>query len=361
MSVNECLTTVVGLSANDCPCFEADRPDDYNTSLSGYYLDDPEYGFPLKIPQSIRDCEGNPMWDILERAREAGITQFLTDFGANILASKYKQKMEPFNDWVGRKSWNMNLAAPNLSTFVGWKINPHVFKGTIGKVYKLELAITGRDGDTIEIGFYDEAGLLSGIPVAAVDMDIDNGKGVVTLEEAYIHDFMDSYGGKNKMWILYEPGSGFPKNNTIKCVTCPGKRDPWYDYMSIQGVKGSTTEAIYDIDTYQSWAFGLRIAMSMSCGNSWLCQQWDYDNDNWARVKAESITLYGIKKLAGIILNDPNPNMFTMLSREEIGLHRNRIDKLLSERMPWLSDNIPMDSTDCFTCNKRLTVRSQMV
>lgn len=359
MSVNDCLRSVVGLSNNECACFEEGRPEDYNTSLSGYFIDDPEYGFPLRIPQNIVDCEGNDLWVIMARAREAGITQFLTDFGANIMAGNYKRKAEPFNDWIGKQKGNMNLSG--VSTLAGLKINPYIFRGTIGKIFKLELYIANRNGETIEIGFYDDEGMIDGSPIATTEVDIINGKGSITLDETFIHDFMDDYSQKKRLWILYEPGVGKPRNNTIRCGTC-GSKDPWQQFLTVQGVTGTDTASIYDGTTSSQYSYGLRINMALSCGNSWLCQNWDFDNDNWARVMAECLVLYHIKKLAGIILQDPTPNKYTQLAtREEIAYYRDRANKLLGERMPWLASNVPSVATDCFTCDSPIQVKELMV
>lgn len=359
MSVNDCLRTVVGLSNNDCPCFETGRPEGYNTSLSGYYLDDPEFGFPIKIPSKLQDCDGTNLWDILDRARDAGITQFLTDFGAHMLDG-YKRKAEPFNDWIGKQKGSLNLPASQLDTLVGLKINPIIFRGTIGKIFKLELHITGRNGDTIEVGIYDEAAMESGTPIEIVEIEIANNKGTFEFDETYIHDFMDDYSQKKILWLLYEPGAGLPRNNTIKC-NCANP-EPWKNFMTVRGVKGADTEEILDTDSYSGYTYGLRINMAVSCGSTWMCQNFDYENNDWARVMAECLMLYQVKKLAGIILGDPHPAKYTMATGpEQIAFYRDRANTLLRERMPWLAKHVPSVATDCFTCKNPISVNELMV
>lgn len=368
MSVNTCLEGVVGLSANDCACFETDRPEDFNTSASGYYLDSEEYGFPLQIPASIQACSTTDVWSVLDRARSAGITQFVTDLGAGLLSGPYKKKVEPFNDWIGKNSHSMNLAG--FSTYVGIKICPKIFRGTIGKVHQLELYLSGRSGDTITVGFYDEDALTSGTPLATAAVVMSGTKGVVNLTSEFVHDFMTDYSSRSPLWILYQPGAGLPRNNTIKCATC-GSKDKYETYFSISGVTGASLTDVRDLalkmnsdcelNSPSAYSYGLRLNMGVSCGNSWLCQNFDYDNDDWARVMAECICLYGIKSLIGIILKDPSPNKYTMITREEIALHRERVGTLLGQRMPWLAQNMPSTATDCFTCNEKVTARELLV
>lgn len=358
MSVSDCLKPIVGLSNNDCECFETGRPEDYNSSLSGYFLDDPEFGFPLDVPQNMQDCSETNLWTVLERARDAGINQFLTDLGANIIAGPLKRKAEPFNDWIGRAKGSFKLSG--FSNLVGVKINPLIFRGVISKLYKLELYIDDINGESIQIEIFDDEGMLTNSPIATTEVDIVNGKGSITLDEVFEFDFMDDHSSKRRMWILYEPGAGKPRNNTIRCSTC-GSKDAWEQFISVKGVTGESTSAILDTTQYSGYSYGLRLSMGLTCGNSWLCQKWDFENDNWARVMAESIMQYSVKALAGIILNDPTPNKYVQKDREQIAYYRDRANKFLSERMPWLTSHIPGAATDCFTCDSPLQVREMLV
>lgn len=368
MSVNACLTGVVGLSADDCACFEADRPADFNESLSGYYLDSEEYGIPLQIPASIQACSTTDVWSVLDRARSAGITQFVTELGASLLSGPYNKKVSPFNDWIGRNSHSMNLSG--FSTWTGIKICPKIFRGVIGKTHQLELYVSGRSGDTIAVNFYDEAALTSGTPIGTVNVVMSGTKGVATISSEIIHDFMTDYSQRSPLWILYQPGAGYPRNNTSKCATC-GSKDKWEKYFSISGVTASSladirdlplkTDSDCELNTTSAYSYGLRLNMGVSCGNSWLCQNFDYDNDDWARVMAEAICLFGIKALVGIILKEPGPNKYTQITREELAYHRDRVGKLLEIRMPWLADNMPVTASDCFECNEKVTARELLI
>jgi|GEM_PF-6373841 len=358
MSVSTCLSGIVGLSANDCECFATSRPEDYAASSSGYYIDDPEYGFPLKIPQSMQECGESNLWNVLDRARAAGITQFITDFGANLLAGPYKKKIEPFNGWIGKATHSFNLTT--TSTYAGIRICPYVFRGTMAKVFEIELYIQGRNGDTIAVGLYDLAALESGTPLTTVNVVISNNKGKTTLSTEYLYDFMDDYSQERDLWLLYQPGVGTPRNNTVRCATCGGK-DLWQNYFAIGGVTGIDLVTISELTTQATYSYGLRVNLGVSCGHTWMCQNWDYDNDAWARVMAECIMLFGIRALAGIILKEPGPNRYTQVTREEVALHRDRVNTLLGQRMPWLAQNVPATATDCFICNNKITVSEYMV
>ena len=368
MSVNTCLAGVVGLSSDDCACFETYRPEDFNTSASGYYLDSPEYGIPLQIPANLQQCSTTDVWSVLDRARDAGITQFVTDLGAALLSGPYNKKVQPFNDWIGKNSHSMNLSG--FSDYVGVKICPRIFRGTIAKTYQLELYLSGRSGDTIAVNFYDEAALGTGTPIGTVNVTMSGTKGVATLTSEIVHDFMTDYSTRSPLWILYQPGAGYPRNNTIRCATC-GSKDKWEKYFAISGVTGASLTAVRDLalklnsdcelNSPSSYSYGLRFNIGASCGNTWMCQNFDYENDDWARVMAECICLYGIKSLVGMILKDVSPNKYTMITREELAYHRDRVAGLLEKRMPWLAQNLPSTATDCFECNEKITGRELLV
>jgi hypothetical protein len=141
-----------------------------------------------------------------------------------------------------------------------------------------------------------------------------------------------------------------PRNNKIRC-SC-GKKEKWDQFFYANGVTADTLAGLVDASE-STYAYGFRLQLSVACGNSWLCQQFDFVNDPWARVMAECIALYGMKKLAGMILVNPYPEKYTMITREEIAFHRDRINTLLGERMPWLAANLPHYYQDCFACNDK--------
>lgn len=356
MAVPACLNTVVGLSDTTCPCIIPDAPAGFTTSLSGYYLDDPEYGFPLKLPQNISDCSTNDLWTRLAKARTSGINQFITDFGANLLSGPFKSKIQPFNGFVGDDKYSLLLSPDE---YFALKLDPIIFRGAVANISSVTLYSQGVvNGEIIDGYILTETEVLAeGLPAPSFSLTMWSNVGTIPVSQ--IHNFQTLNNTEEPLYLVIHNTSGLqPLNNTIRC-NC-GKSEPWDKYFNAYGVTAPTLSGLATA-TETNYAYGFRIGLGVACGNSWLCQPFDFMNDAWARVMAECIALYGIKKLAGMILMNPNPEKYTMITRDEIALHRTRIDNLLGLRMPWLAQNIPSNATDCFTCNERVHVAEIMV
>lgn len=355
----DCLTTVVGLSATECTCFvDGDEPEGYNTSLSGLYLDDPEYGLPLKIPKNLSDCGDGNMWTVMTSARLAGIQQFITDMGANMLAGPKVKTAEPFNGYVGDDEHSLNLTP---SGYFAIRLEPKIYRGVVAKMHSVTLYLNGVNGQTISVAVHDETTLNTGSPISTFTVTISGGTGTHTFTTPELFDFQSAENQSRDLYLVINastyPGI-YPRNNKVRC-DC-GKKQKWDTYFKAYGLTASSLTGLVDADE-ASYAYGFRINLSVACGNSWLCQPFDFINDAWARVMAECIALYGMKKLAGIILTNPQPEKYTMVTREEIVYHRDRINTLLGERMPWLAQNMPTNATDCFKCNNKIGVSEHLV
>jgi hypothetical protein len=347
-----CLDTVVGLSATECSCFvDGDEPAGYNTSLSGLYLDDPEYGFPLKIPQSVQQCSENDLWARLEEARTLGIQQFITDLGANMIGGPMKTKTQPFTGYVGDDAHSLNLSP---STYFALRLEPKIFRGVVAKLTSITLYARNVEGQDVHVEVYDEAALTDQVPLFTFDIPITGNKGTYTFDTTeQIWDFQSEANQERDLYLVINAGNyaGIqPRNNKTRC-SC-GKKEKWDQFFYANGLTSDTLEGLVDASE-STYAYGFRLQLSVACGNSWLCQQFDFVNDPWARVMAECIALYGMKKLAGMILTNPYPEKYTMITREEIAFHRDRINTLLGQRMPWLAGNLPHYYQDCFACNDK--------
>ncbi len=355
----DCLDNVVGLTDTDCPCFiDGEEPEGYNTSLSGLYLDDPEFGFPLKIPQNIDDCSSSDLWTRLVDARSAGIKQFISDLGAEMIGGPLKKKVEPFNGFVGDDKVTLNLTP---EAYFAIRLEPKIFRGVIAKIRTVTLYAAGVNGTNVEVGIYDEEALQSGTPILAFDVPIVNGKGTYTFTDPEVFNFQSDDNTERDLYmvvIVADHAGILPKNNKTKC-SC-GKKEKWDQFFNAHGLTASTLDGLIEANE-SSYAYGFRISLGVACGNSWLCQPFDFINDAWARVMAECIALYSMRKLAGMILSNPFPEKYTIITREEIALHRDRVNTILGERMPWLAANIPVDYTDCFKCNSKVKVSEHLV
>ena len=293
-------------------------------------------------------------------ARTVGINHFITDFGAQQLSSTLKMRAQPFSGWIGERENNGNMS---VSTYVALKIDPKIFRGVVAKLFTIEFYANGINGEDLTVTICDRDYLEYGEGWSEEHTaEVTNGRAVIAITDEILEEFnFQSEQNQCRELYLVVNTSDYPgiqiRNNKIKCC---GKKFKWMPYVAPSGVTATTLAGLVDAAEAQ-YSYGFRVNMSITCGNTWLCQDFDFINDPWARVMAECIGLYAVKKLAGIILTNPYPEKYTMISREEISGHLQRVNTLLSERMPWLVQNMPATATDCFICNDRIRVGEILV
>jgi hypothetical protein len=106
-----CLDLLVGLSPEECPCFD-EAPPSFSYSASGYYIADAEHGYPLK-PAALANapCWENSIWEALSNARE----QAVRDLKQDLLAALRREKVTEFRGWRG----TVGEVASNARNFTG--------------------------------------------------------------------------------------------------------------------------------------------------------------------------------------------------------------------------------------------------
>ena len=100
-SLYDCYDYIIGLSRTECTCYDpkGDFTLDYNTSLSGLYLDELE---PLKSLASLEKCEDD-VWEIMDRSREDGIIAFVKDATRELMKWN-KLRTQPYTGVIGRRT-----------------------------------------------------------------------------------------------------------------------------------------------------------------------------------------------------------------------------------------------------------------
>ena len=115
-----CLDTLIGLSATSHACFTDAEPDDYDTSGSGYFLTDPDYGLTAMDGASVAG------WTVLQQAREQAVREFKADLLA-LLRSKYDMAAAPFSGYFGKLKYTATKTVS--SDFLGLRIRSKRQKG----------------------------------------------------------------------------------------------------------------------------------------------------------------------------------------------------------------------------------------
>jgi len=371
LDLNTCLQDIVGLSENDCPCYGTDepvlggidggdvlapldpgpgdiidRPEKWNTSLSGLYLDDQKYSIPLKFTGNTKDCGEGNVWDILARSRAHGLRNFITDLGAGIKAG-YDSRLSKFSGVTAGTSHNYNLA--NLGAFAGVYIDPAQYRGAKGIIDEIELYMQAPG--TFLVNVYSERDLGTPINEAPISVVVSGNFGRAILTTPLSLSFSDEYSRKVGYYVVYDRQGIDPRNLQFGC-NC-GNEKPWLNHFTLSGVSADSLDGLEDAGRNTQYPYGIRMKMRVTCGMDWLCRSWDFSNQ-WDRVASESIMLYGVCELLERQLNDPQP--VASANPEMVQNKLTRAKQLLSDRMPWLATNIPLEDADCYACKTLYSV-----
>jgi hypothetical protein len=339
-----CLDNIIGLSNRECECV-GEIPE--NKSDSGFYIDDTfQANNVFKISEAL-SCDDD-IWDVMTNARVNAITNFKIDLFAAMQA-----KNSRFIEWNG----------------VLGKLDKAYKLSTVSSFDTLGIDIRGKDGykaANITInsmglklntaGTYIVSLFQSGVVDPLETWEIDT----VANEESYLEKSITipmytKTGLPLKYSLRYEPNGAKPYLTQFYCCSGP---DHWNDLVDLKGVgiTGATTA------TKQKPMHGLFMSISIHCGNEWLCRDWDYETDPWARTMAKTIQMMGILDTYKYINSSSNVNQYTILMEPEHILGKmSSLVKQIGERMTWLSHNLPIPAKECWKCNQTINVGEIMV
>lgn len=339
--IQDCLENVIGLTRNECPCFDEGKPVDADTSLSGYYMDDYEYGIPIVFADASVDCGENGIWQVLERARADGINQFVTDFGLE-LYSRVKGKRVKFSGWIGKDTFS-GTRTFDISGEHGLRFEYQGPPGLIYNIKTVQLLADSINTGTFRIIHIEDA---TGIDTEIFSVTDPSGSTIAV-------DVQVALSAGDELYFLYEDGllDGV-KNNKIECKTCGG-RPKWAPYFTVTGIDGVGID--YNWNAASShYANGVRVNGELNCGIEWLCNDWDWENDPWARWLGYLILMYSTRKVIGKVLHSGQVNAYTLLGRDELIEKRDQLSRAIGGNLPLVADAIPSNASACYVCTRRV-------
>lgn len=344
MNITECFDKIIGLTQADCPCI-ANKPEGWNESLSGYFVDDMEYGIPLPSIGNAADCGQGSIWDLMSRARTEAIRDFIADISIMITQANHK----PFGSYQGplanyKESHNSTLK--NLKQWAGARYTPKKFKGVSMRLTEV-------------CGFFAASGPVEVFLYSSVDLDtpidsftiqaVANRKACYVLPDP-IDLPLSSNGSRVIYYFVYDSTAIKPRNLEWNCGC--GHTPLLYSYFDGGGFDLGDLGGLSSISGVTNYTNGLYPVVNVGCDTSgWLCRDWDYLTDPFGRVMANTIMYYSIMKLAGFILNSNRINFYTLLKREELFGKRASMRKKIEFNMNYLIDNIPAGASDCIDCS----------
>lgn len=365
-AITECLKYSVGLTKTQCECLglasDAEEWEDINRSDSGYFLDDMELSPSLQIPKASLECR--EFWDMMEEAREQGIRDFVTDF-----LSQSKQhthiKVTPYDgEFTDNQKINMVLSGINRQYLVAMYRPLKYVRGATMEIKQIGLILNTPGTYTLNV--YDSSQLYSDA-VTLTPLKTDTitvvTPGVLATKPLTTAWNLPMWKDDRKLtyYFAYDPAGARPYNIKFNCGCSNGSRG-WEKHLYGKGIQTDDLNSLeVDSQSYSEYSYGIHLKGSLTCdGFDWLCREWNYQTDSFARVMARLIQLYSIRKLYALILNTRKINAFTLLKTPEAMIQRmsgltQMINSPETGNMPYLFRNVPKGVTGCWECESKFT------
>lgn len=354
----KCYDYIFGFSQHDCECNDEGRPDDYNKSLSGLFLDDLA---PITQFLSGSPCNGD-IWQAFKDARTEGIKRLVADSNA-LLAKKYRLKRKPLADTALGTIKARDLATVDKNYTVTILSCSPIRSGymtitNIGAVF----SSTGA----IQVDLYDnEVGFLQSIPLNTVsnkhtrnDVNIE-----LPLHSKYV-------GAKEYYFVVQYDADNAPKDNLIKCA-CGGwtpeynkaapyyynigakKSAAWSDYVM---VGGTTINSISDLDELPDRVgnemYGLVLEVKAGCNVSEvLCKDsLDFKGNPLALSLAFAARFATALELAKKIQTSTELTRANMIDGDIWDAAVEDWDAMYNEHINYIVNESDRSGTDCLGC-----------
>jgi len=346
----DCLNGLVGLSDRDCPCFTDDRPSDYNQSETGYYLTDPEYGFPLKEAVFAgSDCSDDSVWDMLLKARNKAIRDFQTD----LQAALYTERASRYSVFSGLIGKDTSSTTRNLNgTYQGLLITSKVVKGGVLKISRIGLDIDTTTTVTVKIySSKDTSSPIFSLPVTGNANQLTYTNIPIPVELP----LYDEEVSELRYYIVYESPTFKPRNNKL---TCCGRKPGWMQYLYAAGYNSNDLLG----ETGDTATNGIILQAHLFCDQlQWICDMDEVEGYNVKSVIGRAIQMKGAVKIISQILRSGNLNLYTMSNREAMYADKKRLQRDYENQVIWLAENIPAGVSDCFMCDKNIKRKSILI
>lgn len=346
-----CLDEIIGLSQTTCECLEDGRPENYNVSKSGIFLDRLE-GFNLNIVSGSDDCASGELWQRMAQAVEDAKTDYRSDL-MGCVARTYKPKFNTFTGQIGQSTFKNTLTINKL--YAGMKISPAYIRGGYFTINKIGVIINQTAPVTVSV-YSNENGstlLFTGTPINAIANTIT----WAVLANGLELPMFSQSGESLEYFILMELNGSFrPKDNKISCGCASSKPQGWEKWMSVYGVTGNDVLELDNFTTSSDLILnGIAVNVSLACKVSEIiCSEnypLDFKEDGNAMNSAYAIRFRAGARLYEYLLSSDNINRFTIMNRERDAAKINEWNTIYMNYIADSCKNIDrLSDNDCLMC-----------
>jgi hypothetical protein len=330
-------TTIIGLSATPIACFTDTPPGGYNTSESGYYLNDTEFGARI-----LQDCQ-MAGWAILTAARAQAIREVQDDIRTKIF-DRFENNYTPFKGGIGEVQFSGNW--PQSKSRIGVDLT-YQGRGRRGLKLIIEGAYLGLDTTgafPLSIASNNPDFSLSSPPTlnATANQFVWNGFGT-PIEIPLWTEVENSEGTGFR--FSFARGSANPLDSKLYCC---GGRPNWRQTFDVAGF-ASSSAAYTNADMGSSnLSMGLVLKGYLTCdGLQFICDLKELGGYDLQSIIARMVQFRAGIAVYSALLNQNIINVCTLYNRDEIQTHRNFLATKYNDNLNWLIAKMPGNLLEC--------------
>lgn len=355
-----CYENVVGLSSKDCECLDnGNRPDDYNVSESGFFIDDLE---SLKDLQGLEDCDSD-LWKELIASLKTAKGNFIADTNALILR-EFKLSRGAYKGGIGEAKARTLVTRSNR--YLGIRAAVATVRGARMKLNGIGVLL---DQDaTFPVFIYNNLNELIGtVQVTAVANRHTVTPVNITLP---LHN---KYSDPLEYFFIYDrqslPPGATPRNNSIDCgcgrwkpsFSCNSPyyngyqkgRQAWANWAMFGDFYGDTLIDFDDCScTTGNGLNGLTLDVEFGCKiQEELCSgKMDFETNPLALSMAMAIRYRAGANLLTKLLSSGTFNAYTHLNADDLAADRIEYLESYNEHVAYIVSAINVQASDCLSC-----------
>lgn len=355
----DCYENIIGLSQTECTCYESGKPEDFDTSLSGLYLDELE---PLNNIEGFDDCQAGNIWELMEKARSQAVRTFIADTNA-LLLRHYKLLR---HNWKGTIGEGVAKENDTLSTtYAGMRVNCAPIRSGSMIIKKIGTLFTTTG--TITVKVYNGLNTLVATRTLNTTANVHN---VNDIEDITL-DLAVDYSRSTDYFFVYTVGSMVPRANRVSCGCGSFKgylntQKPTYYDTSKKGtngwgnwvmVGGHTCDDLESFHlagiTASNYIHGLTLEVEFRCNlGDTLCQDTpDFDADPLALSMAFAIRYKAADVLAESLLLSDRLSRVNMINKEMLSDKRKEWTQKYIEHVNYIVEHANVEKSECLTCD----------
>lgn len=311
------------------------------------YVDDKFDGISLLKLKATLGCDDEKVIDVLRDSLAKAIEDFPSDLALHLSSNNMTQIM----GYAGTIGYieKATIIQPGVSGdiyAISWKANPNTPKHANFILNRVGLFLDSvaatdivlqKDGVTVET-----------IPITTIANKAVHKSTALTIPA------FDEIGEPHIYTLLYEMPTGVGYYETSFRCGCGEKPD--HDrHIEYGNYRGDGIGMHGPLNNRRDM-YGLFFKMEISCGVNWLCNDWDFKSDDYARTMAMTIKLMAILNAHMYFLNSEEINAFKLNETEAVQARISELAEEIESRFNYLGSTLPPAADGCWKCKERMQV-----